>query len=232
MVWGGIPIEGRSYLYRLDNGTLTALRYRDEILGHIVRPYAGAVGPGFLLEHDNGWPHVARVSRQFLEHEGIDTTEWPPRSPYLNPIEHLWNIMFRSIRCCQVAPQTVQNLSDALVQIWEEIPQNTIRWFIRSMPWHYQSCIQARLPYKLLSTILSCFSEISAKWTSLLHNFFTLISGVYLNSALCSLIIVISIKRCGILSFLTHCPVHHSIDIQHAIIPHWDLMYFHIKGFL
>ncbi len=123
MVWGGIPIEGRSYLYRLDNGTLTALRYRNEILGHIVRPYAGAVGPGFLLEHDNGWSHVARVSRQFLEDEGIDTTEWPPRSPYLNPIEHLWNIMFRSIRCCQVAPRTVQNLSDALVQIWEENPR-------------------------------------------------------------------------------------------------------------
>ncbi len=76
MVWGGISTEGRTYLYRLDNGTLTAIRYRDEILGHIVRPYAGAVGPGFLLMHDNTQPHVARVCRQFLEDEGIDTIEW------------------------------------------------------------------------------------------------------------------------------------------------------------
>ncbi len=37
-------MEGRTDLYRLDNGTLTAIRYRDEILGPIVRPYAGAVG--------------------------------------------------------------------------------------------------------------------------------------------------------------------------------------------
>ena len=28
MVWGGISLEGRTDLYRLDNGTLTAIRYR------------------------------------------------------------------------------------------------------------------------------------------------------------------------------------------------------------
>ncbi|KAI4886070.1 hypothetical protein NFI96_023020 [Prochilodus magdalenae] len=29
MVWGGISLEGRTDLYRLDNGTLTAIRYQD-----------------------------------------------------------------------------------------------------------------------------------------------------------------------------------------------------------
>ncbi|KAI4877092.1 hypothetical protein NFI96_006680 [Prochilodus magdalenae] len=59
MVWGGISLEGRTDLYRLDNGTLTAIRYQDEILRPVVRPYAGAVGPGFLLVHNNARPHVA-----------------------------------------------------------------------------------------------------------------------------------------------------------------------------
>ncbi|KAI4878812.1 hypothetical protein NFI96_010008 [Prochilodus magdalenae] len=95
-------------------------------------PYAGAVGPGFLLVHNNARPHVARVCRQFLENEGTDTIDWPTGSPDLNPIEHLWDIMFRSIRRHQAALQTVQELSDALVQIWEEIPQDTIRRLIRS----------------------------------------------------------------------------------------------------
>ncbi|KAI4891845.1 hypothetical protein NFI96_029011 [Prochilodus magdalenae] len=89
MVWGGISLEGCTDLYRLDNGSLTAIGYQDEILGPVVRPYAGAVGPGFLLVHNNARPHVARVCRQFLENEGIDTMDWPTGSPDLNPIEPL-----------------------------------------------------------------------------------------------------------------------------------------------
>lgn len=34
-------------------------RYQDESLKPIVRPYAGAAGPGFLLIQDNAWPDVA-----------------------------------------------------------------------------------------------------------------------------------------------------------------------------
>ena len=40
----------------------------------------------------------------------------------LNPIENLWDIMYRYIHCRQVAPQTVQELTDALIQVWKEIP--------------------------------------------------------------------------------------------------------------
>ena len=71
------------------------------------------------------------VCQQFLQEEGIDAMDWPVRSPDLNPIEHIWDIMSRSI-----APQTVQELADALVQVWEEIPQETIHHLIRSMPRH------------------------------------------------------------------------------------------------
>ncbi|KAK3521821.1 hypothetical protein QTP70_018556 [Hemibagrus guttatus] len=74
MVWGGISM-GCTDLYRLDNDSLTAIRYWDEILGPTVRLYAGAVDPGFQLVHNNPRPHVARVYRQFLEDGGIDTIE-------------------------------------------------------------------------------------------------------------------------------------------------------------
>ncbi|KAG7484209.1 hypothetical protein MATL_G00046870 [Megalops atlanticus] len=134
MVWGGISLEGRKNLHVLANGSLTAVRYRDEILRPIVRPYASAVGPGFLLMQDNAQHHVDREFRQFLDDERIDYIDWPSRSPDLNPIENLWDIMYRHIRRRQVAPQTVKELTDALVQVWEEIPQDTIRHLIRSMP--------------------------------------------------------------------------------------------------
>uniref|UniRef100_A0A8K9V280 Tc1-like transposase DDE domain-containing protein n=1 Tax=Oncorhynchus mykiss TaxID=8022 RepID=A0A8K9V280_ONCMY len=144
MVWGGIYLGGRTGLHVLARGCLTAIRYRDEILRPLVRPYAGAVGPVFLLMQDNARPHMAGVCQQFLQGEGIAAMVWPARSPDLNPIEHIWDIMSLSIHQSHVAPQTIQELADALVQVWEEIPQETIRLLIRSMPRCCREVIQAR----------------------------------------------------------------------------------------
>jgi len=60
MVWGGICLAGRTDLYVFDQGTLTALRYRDVILAPLVRPFAGAVGDTFILTQGNARPHTAR----------------------------------------------------------------------------------------------------------------------------------------------------------------------------
>ena len=88
-LWGALHVLAR--------GSLTAIRYRDVILRPLVRPYAGAVGPGFLLMKDHARPHVAGMCQQFLQEEGIDVMDWPARSLDLNPIEHIWDIMSRSI---------------------------------------------------------------------------------------------------------------------------------------
>ena len=88
MVWAGISMQGKTDLVLLQNGTMTALRYRDEILHSIVRPYAGAVGEDFILMDDNARPHRARIIDQYLQQETIERMDWPARSPDLNPIEH------------------------------------------------------------------------------------------------------------------------------------------------
>uniref|UniRef100_A0AAY5KE76 Tc1-like transposase DDE domain-containing protein n=1 Tax=Esox lucius TaxID=8010 RepID=A0AAY5KE76_ESOLU len=168
MVWGSISWEGRTDLHMLANSTLTAVRYRDEILRSIVRCYAGAVGPGFLLVQDTAQSHVARVCRQFQDDEGIDATDWPSRSPDLNPIESPWDIMYWCIQHRQVATQTLQEVTDTLIQVWEEIPQDTICRLIRSIPRRCGGCIQATWgPYTLLSHIISSCDEIHATWNSL-----------------------------------------------------------------
>ncbi|GFV25182.1 transposable element Tcb2 transposase [Trichonephila clavipes] len=66
LVYGVISIEGRTDLYIIRDGPLTARRYRDEILRPIVVPYAAAIGDDFILMDDNCRLHRANLVEDFL----------------------------------------------------------------------------------------------------------------------------------------------------------------------
>ena len=107
MVWAGISAQGKTDLLVIDNGTLTAERYVNEILDVHVRPYAGAIGPDFILMDDNARAHRARITNRNLEQAAIVRLDWPARSPDLNPIEHAWDMLQKAISSRQVQPATV-----------------------------------------------------------------------------------------------------------------------------
>lgn len=90
------------------NSTVTALRYR------IENHYQILSWCRWSWVRDHAWPHV--VCRYVLQDERIHTTDCP--SPVLNPVEQLWDTMFRFNSC--------RKISNALDQIWEEIAQDTI----------------------------------------------------------------------------------------------------------
>ena len=50
MVWASISVNGKTDLYSIVNGTLTALRFCNEILDQFVRPYAGSIGQKNLFD--------------------------------------------------------------------------------------------------------------------------------------------------------------------------------------
>ncbi|GFV91229.1 transposable element Tcb1 transposase [Trichonephila clavipes] len=64
----------------------------------------------------------------------------PARLTYLSPIEHIWDMMGRRMPL----PGNVNDLAQQSEQIWQEIPQETIRVLYHSMPRHVAACIQAR----------------------------------------------------------------------------------------
>lgn len=47
------------------------------MLREIVSIYSVAVGPGFLRVQVIAWRHMARVCRQFLDHQGTDAIDRP-----------------------------------------------------------------------------------------------------------------------------------------------------------
>lgn len=75
-------------------GTLTTVRYWDEILRVIIRLHPGEMGPGFPLVQVSAQTHVVKVCRQLLDDKSIDASDRSSCSPGLNPIEHLWGIIY------------------------------------------------------------------------------------------------------------------------------------------
>ena len=144
MVWAGISMDACTELVVVENGTLTADRYINECLANHVVPFRPFIGDNFLLMHDNARAHVAYVVRDYLQEVGIRVLPWPARSPDMNPIEHVWDMLERRVKTRFPLPETLQELSLALLEEWEHIPQEAIANLIQGMPRRMNSLIQAR----------------------------------------------------------------------------------------
>lgn len=105
------------------SGSLTVVRYQEEILRSSVRPYAGAECPG--LVQDNVSLHVVRLCRTFLDDKDIDATDWASHSPDLHPAENVWDVV---VGVCTGAHA-------ALMQVWEQIDPALEFHLLRSDGW-------------------------------------------------------------------------------------------------
>jgi transposase len=143
MVWAGICHDGRTQP-KIVQGALNAVKYRDNILDPIVLPFLQQRNSTHVFRHDNARCHVARVFQDFLNQNHIRVLPWPALSPDLSPIEHLWDELGRRVRHRQSPPETLQELRDALVDEWNNIPQAFIQRLIGSMRRRCEAVVAAR----------------------------------------------------------------------------------------
>ncbi|GFW22421.1 DDE_3 domain-containing protein [Trichonephila clavipes] len=130
-------------LHVFHGGTVTGLRYRDEILDPYVRPYAAAIGNDFILMDDNARPHRARI----VEESGgsrFGTNNFSD----LNLIEHLWDYLGREVAALNPPPRSLHELKQGLLCVWSSLPIPVSDNLINSMGNRCRQCIQVRpIPY-------------------------------------------------------------------------------------
>ncbi len=90
--------------------------------------------------------HKAQIiSDWFLEHDNEFTLlKWPPQSPDLNPIEHLWDVVEREIHIMDIQPTNLQQLRDAIMSILTNISEECFQHLVESMPRRIKAVLKAK----------------------------------------------------------------------------------------
>ncbi|GFW40240.1 transposable element Tcb2 transposase [Trichonephila clavipes] len=132
MVWAGIMMDGRTDLHFFDMGSVTAQRYRNEVLEPYVYLFRGAVGSDFIFMEDNEPCHRAVLIDDFLETENIQRMSWPANSSDLNPIKHVWNMLGRQIADLSHPPSSITELKRTLQEVWNRLSPQLFHHLIAS----------------------------------------------------------------------------------------------------
>ncbi len=98
------------------------------------------------FQQDNAPCHKAQIiSDWFLEHDDEFTLlKWPPQSPDLNPIEHLWDVVEREIHIMDVQTTNLQQLCDAIITIWTNISEECFQHLVESIPRRIKTVLKAK----------------------------------------------------------------------------------------
>lgn len=100
---------------------------------------------------DNAPIHSARKTKNWFVENAILVLEWPPYSPDLNPIEHLWWWLKKLVY--EVNPETDnirgeevirEALSVALGEAWRRIPERIFTQVGESMKSRCEAVIHAK----------------------------------------------------------------------------------------
>ncbi len=85
----------------------------------------------------------------YLKEKNIpQLVDWPPQSPYLNPIENLWSILDRNLQ--DRNPNNEGELFQQLTEGWQQLGVDLLTRLVDSMPRRIQMVLEAggsHIPY-------------------------------------------------------------------------------------
>ena len=101
---------------------------------------------GFTLVQDNDQKHRSKFCKKYLKNKEtqgeLKLMGFPPQSPGVNPIQHLWDHLKRAK--VKQAVTTKDNLWDTRSECWNNITASTLQNLVKSTPKRIQAILRAK----------------------------------------------------------------------------------------
>jgi len=95
--------------------------------------------------------------------------KWPPQSPDLNPIEHLWDVVEREIRALDIYPKNLHQ--HAIVSIWANISKESFQPLVESMSHKIKAVLKAKRVKHSISVVFLIILQGSEHFLVKVHYF-------------------------------------------------------------
>ncbi|GBM81977.1 Transposable element Tcb2 transposase [Araneus ventricosus] len=146
MLWGTFSWAALGPVVAVEQ-TMKAVNYLN-IIADQLHPYVAFVFPtgSRFFQQDNAPCHKARIVLEWFEEhtDKFHLMSWPPNSPDLNPMEHIWDVMERQLRAQTPPCPNISTLRDRCLDIWYNLSPVMYQKLVASMPRRVTAVLKAK----------------------------------------------------------------------------------------